>query len=108
MPPSVGFITKWYLILAALDAGKYLFVAVILFSTLLMISYFWRVIEIMYIRVDEGETGEIEVDETPMSMLIPALILAILCFVIGIAWISGTLSPFLENVNTGFGLGVKS
>jgi multicomponent Na+:H+ antiporter subunit D len=38
MPPSAGFVTKWYLILAALDAEKYWFVAVIFLSTLLMIA----------------------------------------------------------------------
>ena len=53
MPPGAGFITKWYLILAALDAGQYVFVGAIFFSTLLMIVYFWRVIEIMYIRPPE-------------------------------------------------------
>jgi len=108
MPPSVGFITKWYLILAALEAGQYIFVAVILFSTLLMIVYFWRVIEIMYIRAGEGEGNEIKVEEVPGSMLIPGLILAVLCFLVGIAWISGLLSPILEAVNSGFGLGVVS
>ncbi|NNG06566.1 MAG: hypothetical protein HKM90_02440, partial [Desulfobacteraceae bacterium] len=107
-PPSVGFITKWYLILAALEAGQYIFVAVILFSTLLMIVYFWRVIEIMYIRVGEGEREEIKVEEIPASMLAPGLILAVLCFLLGIAWISGFLSPILEAVNSGFGLGVVS
>ena len=104
MPPSAGFITKWYLILAALEAGKYIFVAVILLSTLLMIVYFWRVIELMYIRVDEKQGADMEVDETPMSMLIPGLILAFLCFIIGIVWISGILSPVLEAVNSEFGL----
>jgi multicomponent Na+:H+ antiporter subunit D len=106
MPPSVGFITKWYLILAALEAGQYIFVAVILFSTLLMIVYFWRVIEIMYIRAGEGDGNEIKVEEVPGSMLIPGLMLAVLCFLVGIAWISGVLSPILEAVNSGFGLGV--
>ena len=110
MPPSVGFVTKWYLILAALHAGKYIFVAVIFFSTLLMIVYFWRVIEIMYIRVEEGKGSgsgsEIRVDEMPMSMLTPTLVLAVLCFVIGIVWLSGIPSPILEAVNSGFGLGV--
>jgi multicomponent Na+:H+ antiporter subunit D len=106
MPPSVGFITKWYLILAALDAGQYIFVAVIFFSTLLMIVYFWRVIEIMYIRVEETQGSEITVDEMPMSMLTPTLILAFLCFAIGIVWLSGAPSPILDAVNSGFGLGV--
>ena len=126
MPPSVGFVTKWYLIIAALEAGKYIFVAVIFFSTLLMIVYFWNVIEIMYIRPAEKMVGnesrlltpeltdggqvrnEIKVDEGPVSMLIPGLVLALLCFVIGIAWISGILSPILEGVNSTFGLGVVS
>jgi multicomponent Na+:H+ antiporter subunit D len=108
MPPSVGFITKWYLILAALDAGEYIFVVAILLSTLLMIVYFWRVIEIMYIRTGEGKGNEIKVEEIPRSMLIPGLILAVLCFLIGIVWISGVLSPILDAVNLQFGLGVVS
>jgi formate hydrogenlyase subunit 3/multisubunit Na+/H+ antiporter MnhD subunit len=60
----------------------------------------------MYIRAGEGEGSEIRVDEIPRSMLIPVLILAFFCFVIGIAWISGILSPILEAVNSEFGLGV--
>jgi multicomponent Na+:H+ antiporter subunit D len=108
MPPSVGFITKWYLILAAIDAGQYIFVAVVFISTLLMIVYFWRVIETMYIMVKEGESSEIRVNEAPVSMLVPSLIFAILSFVIGIAWISGVFSPLLAAVNSNFGLGIVS
>lgn len=108
MPPSVGFITKWYLILAALQAEKYAFVAVILFSTLLMIVYFWRVVEIMFIRTGEGPEQAGAMDETPMSMLLPGLILGCLCFALGIIWISGMLSPILDAVNRTFGLGVTA
>lgn len=106
MPPSAGFVTKWYLILAALDAEKYLFVAVIFFSTLLMIIYFWRVVEILYIRADSrgDKTPAITVDEAPPSMLIPCLSLAVLTFIIGIAWISGLLTPLMDAINAGFGL----
>jgi len=108
MPPSAGFVTKWYLILAALDAKKYLFVAVIFFSTLLMIIYFWRVVEIMYIRVTpaRGETSAVPVDEAPLSMLIPTLTLGVLTFVIGIGWISGVFTPLAVAINSSFGLGV--
>ena len=108
MPPSAGFITKWYLILAALDAKKYLFVAVIFFSTLLMIIYFWRVVEIMYIRAapSSGETSAVPVDEAPLSMLIPTLTLGVLTFVIGIGWISGLFTPLVGAINSSFGLGV--
>jgi len=107
MPPGVGFITKWYLIHAALEARGYIFVAVIFISTLLMIVYFWRVIEIMYIRTEKESTipGEPVVDEIPTSMLIPGLLLGFLSFILGIMWLSGTFHPLLYAINTGFGLG---
>jgi multicomponent Na+:H+ antiporter subunit D len=108
MPPSAGFVTKWYLILAALDAKKYLFVAVIFFSTLLMIIYFWRVVEIMYIRADSRDVKALAfpVDEVPPSMLIPSLSLGVLTFAIGIIWISGVFTPLVTAINASFGLGV--
>ncbi len=107
MPPGVGFVTKWYLIRAALEARGYVFVAVIFASTLLMIVYFWRVIEIMYIRTEKEAIlpGGGGVNEIPASMLVPGLFLGVLSFVFGIVWISGTLHPFLGAINTGFGLG---
>jgi multicomponent Na+:H+ antiporter subunit D len=106
MPPGAGFISKWYLIQAALEAGRYVFVAVIFFSTLLMIVYFWRVIEIMYIRPAEASDGVAHrVNEIPLSMLLPGLLLGFLTFAIGFVWISGFFSPFLDALNSGFGLG---
>ena len=107
MPPGVGFVTKWYLIRAALEARGYVFVAVIFTSTLLMIVYFWRVIEIMYIRTEKEATlpGGPVVNEIPASMLMPGLFLGVLSFVFGIVWISGTLHPLLGAINAGFGLG---
>ncbi|KAF5429094.1 multicomponent Na+:H+ antiporter subunit D [Candidatus Methanophagaceae archaeon] len=118
VPPSVGFVSKVYIILACLDAGgwKIIFVAVLLLSTLLNLVYFWRVIEMMYMKRGEGEEGHshssspVKVDEIPLSMLIPVLTLAILCIVVGIIWlmeipIIGSF-PILDRVNELFGLGV--
>ncbi len=106
MPPSAGFVTKWVLILAVLEAGKYQFIAVIFVSTLLMIVYFWRLIEIMYIRPTPGDrTAEGFIQEAPASMLVPCMTLGILTFAIGIAWMSGILTPLLDAVNDTFGLG---
>jgi multicomponent Na+:H+ antiporter subunit D len=106
MPPSAGFVTKWYLILAVLEAKKYVFVAVIFSSTLLMIVYFWRLVEIIYVRATPGgNKATVRIDEAPPSMLIPCMTLGILTFVIGIAWMSGIMTPVLDAVNTTFGLG---
>jgi multicomponent Na+:H+ antiporter subunit D len=106
LPPSVGFATKWYLIIAALEAKQFIFVAVIFFSTLLMVFYFWRVIEYLYIRVGEEEEKEMEIEEIPRSMLIPVLVLAFLCFIMGVIWLIELPLPIMDAVNSMFGLGV--
>lgn len=105
MPPSVGFVTKVYLALACLEANQFPFIAVIFFSTLLMVFYFWRVIEFMYIRVGEEE-GEVKVEEVPWSMLGPVLVLGALCFGMGVVWIFELPFPLMEAINAALGLGV--
>jgi len=108
VPPSVGFVSKLYIILAALDAGKFMFVAVMLLSTLLNLVYFWRVIEMLYMRREEGEESHSSSskDEIPLSMLIPILTLASLCIIVGILWLTEIPLPILDQVNALFGLGV--
>ncbi|MCK5541305.1 MAG: monovalent cation/H+ antiporter subunit D family protein [Desulfobacterales bacterium] len=112
LPPGAGFVSKWYLILAVIDAGQYPFVAVIFISTLLMLVYFWRIIETMYIKPPNEPENKfdqqtpVEVQELPGSMLIPSVIMAALTFIIGLVWISGMLNPFLNTLNLNFGLGV--
>jgi multicomponent Na+:H+ antiporter subunit D len=106
MPPGVGFVTKWYLILAALEAKQYVFVGVIFLSTLLMVFYFWRVIEWMYIRTDENKGSKaIRREEIPGSMLLPVWVFASLCFIMGILWLIETPMPMLDQVNSALGLG---
>jgi multicomponent Na+:H+ antiporter subunit D len=108
MPPSAGFITKWYLIQAVLEAKQYQFAVVILLSTLLMIVYFWRLIEIIYVRVTPGHSAPaaLRAAEIPSGMLIPSLVFGLFTFAIGLAWMSGVLSPVLNGVNSNLGLGL--
>jgi hypothetical protein len=40
-------------------------------------------------------------------MLIPCVTFGILTFAIGIAWMSGTMTPVLNAVDTTFGLGAR-
>jgi multicomponent Na+:H+ antiporter subunit D len=101
VPPSVGFVTKVYLILGSLEAGQFVFVAVMLLSSLLNLVYFWRIIETMYMKGGEEEQ---EKDEAPLSMVIPALILASLCFIMGILWLLGTPLPIIEGVVSAMGV----
>ena len=106
LPPSVGFVTKVYLALACLEAGQFPFIAVIFFSTLLMVFYFWRVIEFMYIRVGDEEERAVEKEEAPWSMVIPVVVLALLCFIMGLVWIFELPFPIMDAVNARLGLGV--
>ena len=80
IPPTCGFFSKWYLILGSIEARQWIFTAILLISSLLNAIYFFRVIENIYleppINGEEEKAGDIAVDEAPLSMLIPILIMA--------------------------------
>ena len=73
VPGTVGFISKWYLVLAALDSGSYVVAFMILASSLLAVVYVWRIVEVMYFQGD-GESHE-GLSDPPLSMLIPTWVL---------------------------------
>ena len=79
VPLTVGFISKWYLVLGALEQGRWLVAGVVLLGSLLAVIYIWRVVEVAYF--EEGSRGG-PVKEAPLSLLIPtwALVLANLYF----------------------------
>jgi multicomponent Na+:H+ antiporter subunit D len=71
LPLTVGFISKWYLVLAALELGWWPVALMIMASSLLAIIYVWRVIEAAYLQpAPEGVVRK----EAPLSMLIPTWI----------------------------------
>jgi multicomponent Na+:H+ antiporter subunit D len=92
LPPTAGFFSKWYLLLGAVEAGKWAFVGVILLSSLLNAIYFFRVIEHIYwkpkFRTGGGATPITRL-EAPGGMLVPMLILAAGILLLGFAsnWI---------------------
>ena len=43
LPPFAGFFSKWYLAIGAIKNGQYLFVAVLILSSLLSAIYFFRI-----------------------------------------------------------------
>jgi len=87
LPPTGGFFSKVYLILGAIDGEHWVFVGVILVSSVLTIGYLANVIRYMYLPADENELdekvegggspqGESDGEQVPLTMLIPMLILA--------------------------------
>jgi multicomponent Na+:H+ antiporter subunit D len=81
VPLTVGFISKWYLVQAALEQGLWPVAVVVLLGSLLAAVYVWKVVEVAYFRpVPEGRT----VSEAPMSLLIPTWILVLANLYFGI------------------------
>lgn len=75
LPLTVGFISKWYLILAALERGWWPIAGLVLLSSLLAIAYVWRVVEVAYFR--DPPTHHPHVKEAPLSLLVPTWILVL-------------------------------
>ncbi len=68
LPLTVGFISKWYLILAAIEAGWWPVAVLIVAASLLAVIYVWRVVEAAYFQdPPEGQP----VEEAPLIMLVP-------------------------------------
>ena len=82
VPLTAGFVSKWYLVVAALDKGWWPLAVLIVLSSLLAVIYIWRVIEVAYFQpLPAGRTVS---HEAPVSMLIPLWILVAANFYFGI------------------------
>ena len=76
VPGTAGFISKWYLVLAAIEQQHWLIVAVILFGSLLAVVYVWKLIEVLYFKpVDESH--QTTVREAPLLLLVPTWVLVL-------------------------------
>ncbi|HIE32292.1 MAG TPA: monovalent cation/H+ antiporter subunit D family protein [Methanosarcinales archaeon] len=83
VPGTVGFTSKWYLALGSIAAEHWIFVFIILLSSLLNIVYFWRVFDNIWFG-HPHEIEHLQRDEAPLSMLVPMVILAALCVFFGL------------------------
>ena len=82
IPLTAGFVSKWYLILAALDSDLWWLAALIVASSLLAVIYVWRVIEVAYFK--EPPPGLTERKEAPLSLLVPTWVLVAMNVYFGI------------------------
>jgi len=90
LPPLAGFFSKWYLVLGTIDNSNWIFLAVIIVSSLLNAVYFFRILEKVYMKNPDAEQQpdtavEIKYDDVSPSMMSPMAILAVGLFVIGFA-----------------------
>ena len=81
VPLTVGFISKWYLIQAALEQGLWPVAVVVLVGSLLAVVYVWKVVEVAYFRDLDADA---DIQEAPLSMLIATWALVLANFWFGI------------------------
>jgi multicomponent Na+:H+ antiporter subunit D len=81
VPLTVGFVSKWYLVQAALEAGLWPVAAVVLVGSLMALIYIWKVVEVAYFEPADPDQ---EVSEAPLSLLVPTWALVVASFWFGI------------------------
>jgi len=73
VPLTVGFISKWYLLMALIEKGWWPVAVLILIGSLLAVVYVWRLVEVAYFKPPVA--GNEAVKEAPLSFLIPIWLL---------------------------------
>lgn len=73
MPLTAGFVSKWTLVLGAVERGWWPVAVLVLATSLLAVAYIWKIVEAAYFQ--PLPTGNSSIKEAPMSMLIPTWVL---------------------------------
>ena len=89
VPLTAGFISKWYLVLAALEQGRWLLAGLVLLASLIAVVYLWRVVETAYFQDPPEQPARVA--EAPLSMQVPVWIMvgAILYFGVSTSFSAG-------------------
>jgi multicomponent Na+:H+ antiporter subunit D len=74
VPGTVGFVSKWYLVLATLEQGFWPVALLILLGSLMAVVYVWKLVEAAYLTEPQGDVA---VQEAPLSLLVPLWLLVI-------------------------------
>ncbi|MCP4719218.1 MAG: monovalent cation/H+ antiporter subunit D family protein, partial [Desulfobacteraceae bacterium] len=78
LPPTGGFISKWYLVLGTLEGDQMVMLFVLLSSSLLNAAYFLPIFYKAFFCTDEEAMFEKKVVEAPMMCVIPLVITALI------------------------------
>lgn len=86
LPPTAGFISKWYLVSGAVEVDRWLVAAVIVGSSVLTLVYFLRVMELVWFRppADDLPVPAEEIRESRPGVLVPVAVLAVAVVVLGV------------------------
>jgi multicomponent Na+:H+ antiporter subunit D len=93
LPPTAGFVCKWYIALGAFESGQAPFGFALVFGALFIFIYYVRMLNAFYFQEPVHDVV-IEATEAPWSMRIPVIVLATLCLVLGV--LGGIPLAFVE------------
>ena len=76
LPPAGGFLSKWYILLGALEAEQMFALAVIVGSTLLNAAYFLPIVYAAFLKPEATNAQDHEHGEAPLPIVIALVITA--------------------------------
>jgi multicomponent Na+:H+ antiporter subunit D len=82
LPPGAAFLSKWWLVTGAAEAGAWLALGALLASTLLNVAYFAPIV-VRAFRAGPGG-GPATIAEAPAPVLVPLLVTAVAGLVLGV------------------------
>jgi multicomponent Na+:H+ antiporter subunit D len=82
IPGTVGFVSKWYLVVASLERGWWWLAAFVVATSVLAIVYMGRIVEAAFFR--PADAAAEKHGEMPLAMLVPALLLVVACLYFGL------------------------
>ena len=89
VPGTVGFISKWQLMVAATESSHWSMIAIIIIGSLLAVMYVWKLVEVMYFSTPEKpviknvESGSERIGRSPPGMVAATWLMAIACIYFG-------------------------
>jgi multicomponent Na+:H+ antiporter subunit D len=98
IPGTNGFMSKWYLILAAAEAGRTIVLPFILLSSFLNALYYIPIITRSFIQRSTAEDHVMQRDILPLSTRGPLVAIAVLVMITGL--LPGILMPMIRTAVT--------
>ncbi|MFO8149722.1 MAG: proton-conducting transporter membrane subunit [Trueperaceae bacterium] len=93
LPPTAGFVCKWYIALGAFEANQAPFGFALVFGALFIFIYYIRMLNAFYFQ-PPVHASVAQASETPWSMRGPVVLLASLCLILGV--LGGIPLTFVE------------
>ncbi|MFT7243370.1 MAG: multicomponent Na+:H+ antiporter subunit D [Candidatus Azotimanducaceae bacterium] len=78
VPPTAGFVSKWFILGGAFEAGNYVAIATIIISTVLNAAYFLPIIFMAWFGTESKELGANDHGEAPLLAVVALTITAFL------------------------------